>query len=396
MKLCASDPVIAAALRDYVSKLYHDDTILFYLKTQYGVSTNLSALRRAFVSLGLFRHDDGIDDEAVDIAVRNAMTGPGRLIGIKSMHRRVRISYGLFVRRQQVYDAMKRIDPMGLELRRSRRIERRVFGSPGPNHCWSMDGYDKLNPILPIHACLDAFSRKCLWLQVIPSNKSPHHITELFLKQVESLAACPSLLRCDLGSENVHAAVCQIAFRSIYTDAQSGVTSVAYGSSTHNIVSEQFWSQLRSRVTDTWIAYYRHLKDEDRLNIDDAYHRKIAIYCFKDLLQSDLDKFMIEHNSHRIRKQRRLGRPSGCVIDELYDRPEKFNATDFRKAVCSAAVAAARLKYPVPCYPMDELTALLHRLRYDYLGRDLISHDNVIPLYLYMISNYHRARQFII
>lgn len=42
-----------------------------------------------------------------------------------------------------------------------------MYNSSGPSHQWHMDGYDKLKPYgIAIHGCIDAFSRRILWLKV--------------------------------------------------------------------------------------------------------------------------------------------------------------------------------------------------------------------------------------
>ena len=50
---------------------------------------------------------------------------------------------------------------------RTARLRRRAYRNNGPNDTWHCDGYDKLKPFgFPIHACIDGWSRKVLWLYV--------------------------------------------------------------------------------------------------------------------------------------------------------------------------------------------------------------------------------------
>ena len=53
-------------------------------------------------------------------------------------------SYGIKVKRDTVMEILREIDPLGTALRRTRRLNRRRYSSPGPNFCWHFDGYDKL------------------------------------------------------------------------------------------------------------------------------------------------------------------------------------------------------------------------------------------------------------
>ena len=48
------------------------------------------------------------------------------------------------------------IDPEGTKVRKSRRLQRRIYLNKGPNYLWHMDGYDKLKPYgITIHGCVD-------------------------------------------------------------------------------------------------------------------------------------------------------------------------------------------------------------------------------------------------
>ena len=38
-------------------------------------------------------------------------------------------------------NVLREVDPLGVEMRRRRRIKRRVYSSLGPNHVWHVDGY---------------------------------------------------------------------------------------------------------------------------------------------------------------------------------------------------------------------------------------------------------------
>ena len=110
-----------------------------------------------------------------------------------------------------------------------------------------------------------SFSRKILWMKVAPSNSDPQIIARYYLECVEKCngkyyrltfekkkhdivcrstcnntinhAGCPSILRCDYGTENVALATIQTAFRLLHTDPVAGRKSFLYGPSTSNIVS---------------------------------------------------------------------------------------------------------------------------------------------------------------
>ena len=71
-----------------------------------------------------------------------------------------------------VLDIMRIVDPNGVERRKRRRLIRRKYSAPGPNFIWHVDGYDKLKPFgFAIHAAIDGYSRRILWIEVRNSDK---------------------------------------------------------------------------------------------------------------------------------------------------------------------------------------------------------------------------------
>ena len=43
------------------------------------------------------------------------LKGPGKLLGYRAMHKKIRLEHGLNVTRDQVHDVMTELDPQGLE-----------------------------------------------------------------------------------------------------------------------------------------------------------------------------------------------------------------------------------------------------------------------------------------
>jgi hypothetical protein len=69
-------------------------------------------------------------------------------------------NYKLVVARNNVMEILRRLDPHGNSKRTSRRLQRRIYISEGPNFTWLMDGFDKLKPCgFAIHGAIDGFSR---------------------------------------------------------------------------------------------------------------------------------------------------------------------------------------------------------------------------------------------
>ena len=76
--------------------------------------------------------------------------------------------YNLKVKRGTVLNLLRIIDPNGVDRRKRRRLLRRKYSNPGPNFLWHVDGYGKLKPYgFAIHAAIDGYSRRVLWIEVV-------------------------------------------------------------------------------------------------------------------------------------------------------------------------------------------------------------------------------------
>ena len=145
-------------------------------------------------------------------AVETELMGPGKLLGYRTMHKKIRQEHGLNVIRDQVYDVMNELDPDGLEARgcvgEKRKHKKGNFTSKGPNWVHSLDGHDKLmgyqNSTFPlaIYGCLDTASRKLLWLKVWVSNCNPNIIIgRWYLEHLYETRVITAMLRVDKGTE---------------------------------------------------------------------------------------------------------------------------------------------------------------------------------------------------
>ncbi len=55
-----------------------------------------------------------------------------------------------------VLDGQRILDPEGVNIRKQRRLKRRLYRNPGPNYAIHIDGYDKLKPYgFAIHGAID-------------------------------------------------------------------------------------------------------------------------------------------------------------------------------------------------------------------------------------------------
>ena len=86
--------------------------------------------------------------DEVKEAVKKELDGPGKLLGYRAMHHKVRHDHDLNVPRDLVHAVMYDLDPKGLEARgpvgKKKTKTKGSFTTKGPNWVHSLDGHDKL------------------------------------------------------------------------------------------------------------------------------------------------------------------------------------------------------------------------------------------------------------
>ena len=111
------------------------------------------------------------------------------------MCKTLRARYGIRTQRDTVMKMLREIDPQASSARKASRLHQRRYIS----HV----GYDKLKPCgLPIHGCVDGFSRKILRLKVTRSNKNPIIPAYFFLEPIKEYGFGPNLVQTNCGTEN--------------------------------------------------------------------------------------------------------------------------------------------------------------------------------------------------
>lgn len=247
---------------------------------------------------------------------------------------------------------LSEIDPDGLRQRSRHRLIRRVYINRGPNFLIHIDGYDKLTPYgFPIHGAVDGYSRRILWLQVLPSNENPSYIARLYMDYLKEIRMVPRVVRADAGTENSHIHKIQVAFRSNHNDSMKGNKSFSYGRSTANQRIEMLWSCLMHNFTQFWRNFFRDLIDRNVFNNADHLHIECMRFCFYDIIQNHLDTFCQYWNNHRIRSQRQAVVPSG-IPNVLFYQPMRYGTRDFSLplpcSVTDLSTLCIRLSDPLP------------------------------------------------
>ena len=194
----------------------------------------------------LYFKDNSVTVDEVIHAVETELKGPGRLVGYRAMHKKIRQEHGLNVTRDQVYDVMYELCPEGFEERGGvggkKQRKKGNFTTKGTNWVHSLDGHDKLMGyqnstfLLAIYGCLDTASRKLLWLRIWVTNSDPEIIGRWYLEHLYETRIISAILRVDKWTETGVMATMHSFLRRYHGDMDPHET-VMYGPSTSNQVS---------------------------------------------------------------------------------------------------------------------------------------------------------------
>ena len=98
-----------------------------------------------------------VSEEELNELVREVLSCSRENMGYKRVWQHLKRKR-VIARREDIRLAMLAADPLGVELRRRKRLRRRKYSNPGPNSVWHLDGHDKLKPCgFSIHGCIDGF-----------------------------------------------------------------------------------------------------------------------------------------------------------------------------------------------------------------------------------------------
>ena len=113
-----SDGALKIDLCNFTRRNFKRLEMLDFLKKKYPTyswSLRTLARRLRYFDIKYVRHD--VDLGQVEEAIRKEMNGPGRLLGYRSLHKKVREIYCLNIPRDLVYKMMQQINPEGLKER---------------------------------------------------------------------------------------------------------------------------------------------------------------------------------------------------------------------------------------------------------------------------------------
>ena len=124
----------------YFNRGFTYEVILHFLQKYHGLSISLRTLKRKLNKFGFKRRNNTIDDETIRNLVKIEMENAGEQSGYRTIWHALRLVHNVHAPRDLVARLLKELDPQASIARRSRKLQRRKYLSPGPNHCWHVDG----------------------------------------------------------------------------------------------------------------------------------------------------------------------------------------------------------------------------------------------------------------
>lgn len=315
------------AIKYYFSRKYDYISILKFLDKFHNIKMSKRTLQSRLKGYGLSRRNNEVAEAVIREHILKEIDGAGSLLGYRAIWRNLHLKYGVNVSRSTVQGLLREIDPEGSKLRRAHRLKRRNYLNPGPNHCWHTDGYDKLKPYgFPIHACIDGFSRRLIWLKVTKSNNDPEITAKFFMESIAEVGGCPTILRTDRGTENGIMATAQAFLRRNHDDSLAGIKAHRFGSSHSNQRIEAWWAYLRRSWSSWWIDFFKDMISKGDLDASDTIQIECLWFCFNKIVQIELDQVMEAWNNHYVRKSRH--HTASGVPNTLFLLPETVGTID--------------------------------------------------------------------
>lgn len=324
---------ITDMVRYYFDLGYRNTEILGFLLAVHHISISVRTLQRILARNNLYRRQRESTLSVVVSEIEKLHRLGYVCNGYRSLWKILNTCCGVRVTQETVRIVLRIMDPDGVRLRKIHRLRRRAYFNCGPNFLIHMDGYDKLLPYgFPIHGAIDGFSRKILWLRLLPSSKNPRYVARLYFDYIKEIGRVPRMIRADAGTENSLVKDIHTLLRYYHDDEAAGVRSFSTGRSTANQRIEALWSCLMRNFTQYWRNLFKDLIDDNIFNNASYDHLQCIRFCFSNVIQKQLDQFCSYWNCHRIRAQRRRDLPSG-IPDIMYHQSILLGSGDYTFAL---------------------------------------------------------------
>ena len=147
-------------------------------------------------------------------------------------------------------------------------------------------GYQRSNFPLSVYGCIDAVSRKVIWLRIWTDNCNPKRIVRWYFDYLFEKIIVTARLRTDKSSETGDMATMHAILRNGHGDLEDPFESVIFGKSTANQI-ERWWRELHDRFEKYFKEQLMHLLEQGHYDPQNDTHRSI-IYsicshsCFRE------------------------------------------------------------------------------------------------------------------
>jgi len=203
---------------------------------------------------------------------------------------------GYSVGRDHILEALREIDPEGVERRRSQAVVRREYKVPGPLAVLHIDGYHKLIAWkIVVHGGIDGYSRLIFYLKASTNNLATTVLAN-FIEGTQKYGL-PLRVRGDYGGENIEVAQ--------FMEQRRGYNRGSFmaGRSVHNQRIERFWKDTKERCTSQFYHLFREMEDFGYLDRENSLDIGILHFCYLEVLNTHLLQFSDMWNHHTIRTE---------------------------------------------------------------------------------------------
>jgi hypothetical protein len=217
-------------------------------------------------------------------------------------------SEGVTAPQRKVREAMRRVDPVGVQLRTMRKISRvKKYDAHGPHYVWHMDGCHKIIRWgFVIHACIDGYSRKVVYNRCADNNK--HHNQLNLLKQAATEYGFPCHVRMDKGGENV-----SVAWLCLKIRGDNRRSFIAL-SSKNNVKIERYWRDNTRCALDHYRDAFREFEEMGLLDVECAVMMFLLHHLFMKRINLDIDRMTYAWNCHKTRTLGHTSPNAMCLL----------------------------------------------------------------------------------